>query len=60
MDGILFIGDEEKPIGPQDLSDGLLFSRQTVMNSIFKKLPKPEKSKFTIESLEKRLFLLKP
>ena len=60
VDGILFTGDEETPLGAQDLSDGLLFSRQTVMNSIFKKLPKPEKSKFTIESLEKRLFLLKP
>ena len=59
-DGILFTGEEESPPGVED-SGGLIFSRQAVTNSILKKLPQPEKhTGIPIESLEKRLFLLKP
>ena len=43
-----------------EVSDGLIFSRQAVTNSILRKLPQKEKNTGTpIESLEKRLFLLK-
>lgn len=55
-DDILFTG--EAPPGVE-VSDGLIFSRQAVMNSTLMKLPKPGKPKTPIESLEKRLFLLK-
>lgn len=56
-DDIMFTG--ESP--PEDeVSDALIFSRQAVLNSTLEKLPKPEKPKTTIESLQKRLFLLKP
>ena len=56
-DDILFTGQ-----APPDTSvtDSLLFSQQAVMNSTLKKLRQPEKPKTTIESLQKRLFLLKP
>lgn len=56
-DDILFTGQ-----APPDASvtDSHIFSRQAVMNSTLKKLPQPEKPKTTIESLQKRLFLLKP
>lgn len=56
-DDILFTGEAPPGI---EVSDGLIFSRQAVMNSTLMKLPKPEKPKTPIESLEKRLFLLKP
>lgn len=57
-DDILFIG--EAPPGTE-VSDGLIFSRQAVTNSILRKLPQKEKITGTpIESLQKRLFLLKP
>jgi ATP-dependent Clp protease protease subunit len=56
-DDIMFTGEAPPGI---EVSDGLIFSRQAVMNSTLKKLPKPEKPKTPIESLEKRLFLLKP
>jgi len=57
-DDIMFTGEAPPGI---EVSDGLIFSRQAVLNSILKKLPKPEKPNTTpIESLEKRLFLLKP
>ncbi len=59
-DGILFTDEEEDTPGVED-SGGLIFSRQAVTNSILKKLPQPEKhTGIPIESLEKRLFLLKP
>jgi ATP-dependent Clp protease protease subunit len=57
-DDILFTG--EAPPGTE-VSDGLIFSRQAVTNSILRKLPQKEKITGTpIESLQKRLFLLKP
>lgn len=56
-DDILFTG--EAPLGAE-VSDGLIFSRQAVTNSILRKLPRKEKNTGTpIESLQKRLFLLK-
>jgi ATP-dependent Clp protease protease subunit len=56
-DDILFKG--EAPPGAE-VSDGLIFSRQAVTNSILRKLPQKEKNTGTpIESLQKRLFLLK-
>jgi len=58
-DGILFM-EGEAPHGIE-VSDGMIFSRQAVMNSILRKLPRKEKKKGTpVESLEKRLDLLKP
>lgn len=57
-DDILFTG--EAPPGVE-VSDGLIFSRQAVTNSILRKLPQKEKKTGTpIESLQKRLFLIKP
>lgn len=57
-DNILFTEDESPP-GPE-ISAGMIFSRQAVTNSILKKLPQPNKPTGTpVESLEKRLFLLK-
>lgn len=56
-DDILFANQE--PPG-KEVSDGLLFSRQAVMNSTLMKLPKSETPGTPIESLAKRLFLLKP
>ena len=55
-DDIMFTGESPPEI---EVSDALIFSRQAVLNSTLEKLPKPEKPKTTIESLEKRLFLLK-
>lgn len=55
-DDIMFTGESPPEI---EVSDALIFSRQAVLNSTLEKLPKPEKLKTTIESLEKRLFLLK-
>jgi len=58
-DGILFM-EGEAPHGIE-VSDGMIFSRQAVMNSILRKLPRNEKKKGApVESLEKRLDLLKP
>jgi ATP-dependent Clp protease protease subunit len=57
-DDILFAG-----AAPPDaeVTDGLIFSRQAVTNSILRKLPHKEKNTGTpVESLQKRLFLLKP
>lgn len=54
-DNILFTGEAPPGI---EVSDSLIFSRQAVMNSTLSKLPRPEKPKTTIESLQKRLFLL--
>ena len=57
-DDILFTG-----VGPPqtEVTDGLIFSRQAVINSILRKLPQKEKNTGTpIESLQKRLILLKP
>lgn len=57
-DNILFTGDAPPGVG---VSDGLIFSRQTITNSILRKLPQKEKNTGTpVESLQKRLFLLKP
>jgi ATP-dependent Clp protease protease subunit len=56
-DSIMFTGQAVENPTP---ADSLIFSRQAVTNRILQKLPKPEKPKTTIESLEKRLFLLKP
>jgi ATP-dependent Clp protease protease subunit len=57
-DDIMFTG-EAPPAN--EASDGMVFSRQAVTNSILRKLPQKEKNKGTpVESLEKRLFLLKP
>ncbi len=57
-DDILFTG--EAPPGVE-VSDGLIFSRQVVTNSILRKLSHEEKNTgIPIESLHKRLFLLKP
>lgn len=57
-DDILFTG--AAPPGAE-VVDGLIFSRQAVANSILRKLPHKEKNTGTpIESLQKRLFLLKP
>lgn len=63
-DQIMFTG------GPQDTIPGLIFSRSTVTNSLLNKLPKravdpkpkekQEQPTQTIESLEKRLFLIQP
>ena len=59
-DGILFLEDESFP-SEFEVSGGMIFSRQAVTNSILQKLKPKEKPKGTpIESLEKRLFLLKP
>jgi len=59
-DGILFMEDESFP-SEFEVSGGMIFSRQAVTNSILQKLKPKEKPKGTpIESLEKRLFLLKP
>lgn len=59
-DSILFTEDRGGMPDVQD-SGGLIFSRQAVTNSILKKLPQPEKhTGIPIESLEKRLSLLKP
>lgn len=55
-DDIMFTGESPPEV---EVSDALIFSRQAVLNSTLEKLPKPEKQKTTIESLEKRLFLLK-
>jgi len=42
-------------------TDGMIFSRQTVMNSILRKLPRREKqTRIPVESLFRRLDLLKP
>lgn len=58
-DNILFNEAESPP--DYEISAGMIFSRQTVTNSILKKLPQQNKPKgIPIESLEKRLFLLKP
>jgi len=58
-DNILFTEDESPP--GMEISASMIFSRQAVTNSILKKLPQPNKPKGTpVESLEKRLFLLKP
>ena len=64
-DGILFTSGNSLPE-----SDGILFSNLTVTNSLLNKLPKrtkdpkpkekQEHSTHTIESLEKRLFLIQP
>lgn len=56
-DSVLFNGDASSGI---EVTDSLIFSRQAVLNSMLKKLPKTEKPKTPIESLEKRLSLLKP
>jgi len=56
-DDILFAVQAPKGV---EISDGMIFSRQAVMNSTLKKLPKPEKPTISVESLEKRLFLIKP
>lgn len=56
-DDIMFAGESPPGI---EASDGLIFSRQAVLNSTLSKLPKPDKPKTPIESLQKRLFLLKP
>jgi len=57
-DDILFTG--AAPPGAE-VADGLIFSRQAVTNSILRKLTQKEKNTGTpIESLQKRLFLLKP
>lgn len=57
-DDIMFTGEAPPAVGT---SNGLIFSRQAVTNSILRKLPQKEKNKGTpVESLEKRLFLLKP
>ncbi|MDW7659231.1 MAG: Clp protease ClpP [Bacillota bacterium] len=63
-DSIMFTGE------PQDTSPGLIFSRAAVTNSLLSKMPqrqtepKPresqEKPTHTIESLEKRLYLIQP
>lgn len=47
--------------GPDDLSP-YAFSRRAVTNSLLEKLPKnmPERAGTSVESLEKRLFLIKP
>jgi len=58
-DGILFM-EGEAPHGIE-VSDGMIFSRQAVTNSILRKLPHKEKSNGApVESLQKRLDLLKP
>lgn len=58
-DDVLFKEDESPP--GMEISASMIFSRQAVTNSILKKLPQPIKPKGTpVESLEKRLFLLKP
>lgn len=64
-DGILFTSDNSVPE-----SEGILFSNLAVTNSLLNKLPKrmtdpkpkekQEQSTHTIESLEKRLFLIQP
>ena len=64
-DGILFTAGNSLPE-----SDGILFSNLAVTNSLLNKLPKrmmdpkpkekQEQSTHTIESLEKRLFLIQP
>ena len=56
-DNIMFTGESPPEI---EVSDALMFSRQAVLNSTLQKLPRPEKPTTPIESLEKRLFLLKP
>lgn len=56
-DDIMFTGESPTEV---EVSDALIFSRQAVLNSTLEKLPKSEKPKTTIESLQKRLFLLKP
>lgn len=59
-DGILFMGDES-PHADSEVAEGMIFSRQAVTNSILQKLTPKEKTKGTpVESLEKRLYLLKP
>lgn len=59
-DGILFMEDES-PRADFAAAEGMIFSRQAVTNSILRKLPQKEKNKVTpIESLQKRLDLLKP
>lgn len=56
-DAIMFQQEESLP--GLEISAGMIFSRQAVTNSILKKLPnKPIGT--PVESLEKRLFLLKP
>ena len=56
-DNILFTGEAPGT----EVSDGLIFSRQAVTNSILRKLPQKEANTGTpTESLRKRLFLLKP
>jgi ATP-dependent Clp protease protease subunit len=64
-DGILFTSDSSAPE-----SEGLLFSRMSVTNSLLSKLPRhppgpnpqaqADASTHTIESLEKRLYLIQP
>ncbi len=56
-DAIMF-QQEGSPPG-LEISAGMIFSRQAVTNSILKKLPNRPKGT-SVESLEKRLFLLKP
>ena len=55
-DDIMFTGESPPEV---EVSDALIFSRQAVLNSTLEKLPKPEKPRTPIESLEKRLLLLK-
>lgn len=52
-DEILYINNADPKI-----SDGLMFSRSTVVNSILNKLKQQEKSTITLKSLQKRLSLL--
>jgi len=50
-------------VDPENTGQSLLFSRATVTNSLLGKLPKPQpqiKPGTPIESLDKRLFLIKP
>ncbi len=52
-DEIFYINNADPKI-----SDGLIFSRSTVVNSILNKLKQQEKSTITLKSLQKRLSLL--
>lgn len=59
-DDLLFSASEEPP-AESDPAVGMIFSRQAVTNSILRKLTRQEKRPGTpIESLQKRLDLLKP